>query len=116
MAIAILVVVVYVAEGPMQWCGRAGKLSAVLCGCALMLACPLSAQSANYDQDNPSFNGVNLKDRLKMSEPSPRFKVQVMDPPPERSELRNRRNYSGDSSQWPMIHNINSRYSSCNKI
>lgn len=91
----------------MQWFGGAVKLSAVLCGCALILACPLSAQSASYDQDNPSFNGVNLKDRLKMSEPEPRFRVQVMDPPPERSDLRNRRNYSGDSSQWPMIHNSN---------
>ena len=39
MAIAILVVVVYVAEGPMQWFGGAVKLSAVLCGWAMLLAC-----------------------------------------------------------------------------
>ncbi len=95
MAIAILVVVVYVAEGPMQWFGGAVKLSAVLCGWAMLLACPLSTQSAEYDPDHPTFNGVNLNERLKRSgsasSSSSRFSVSVLDQKTERSDFRGNR-------------------------
>ncbi len=73
-----------------------------LCSCAFLLSAPLCAQSADFDPDTCSFNGIELKGKVKVVESFPDIKVKVVDSFPDlRVKLKS--SFARDCGEWQMV-------------
>ena len=76
-----------------------------LCGCALLLGAPFNAQSADFDPDTCTFNGIELKGKVKVVESFPDIKVKVVDSFPDlRVKLKS--SFADDCGEWQMVDNF----------